>query len=52
MTTLMFVWMDEFHVGWFWWGIVFFFCWLSWPLNRVMHSGGTKLTYLLMVAIC
>jgi hypothetical protein len=27
-------------------------CWLSWPLNRVVQSGGTKLTYILMVAIC
>lgn len=28
-----------------------FCCQLSWPLNRVVQSGGRKLTYILMVAI-
>jgi len=28
-----------------------FCCWLSWPLNCVVQSGGRKLTYILMVAI-
>ena len=26
-------------------------CWLSWPLTLAMQSGGTKLTYNMVVAI-
>jgi len=27
-------------------------CWLSWPLNVVMQSGGRRLTYVMVVAVC
>jgi hypothetical protein len=52
LTTFMLVGMVEF---WCWLILVRLYvpyCWLSWPLNLVTLSGGTKLTYIMMVVIC
>ena len=27
-------------------------CWLSWPVTLVMQSGGRKVNYIMMVALC
>lgn len=51
-TAFMLVGMVEF---WCWLILVrlhVLYCWLSWPLNLVTLSGGTKLTYIMMVVIC
>jgi hypothetical protein len=52
LTTLTLVWVAEFSC----WLILVrpcvLCCWLSWPLTLAMPYCGTKLTYILMVAIC